>query len=101
MLTSVQHTCPVDTNGGVLLLQAFDEPHEPATFGLPWGGLFSSAHVEPQQLVQVLPPDPALRCPAGCPDQLCVQQALCQCPRPGEPRVLSCPAMEELIVCDR
>lgn len=44
-----QHTCSVDTNGcGVLLLQAFDEPHEPATFGLTWGGLFSSSHVEPQ-----------------------------------------------------
>lgn len=49
MLMGAQHTCSVDTNGcGVLLLQAFDEPHEPATFGLTWGGLFSSSHVEPQ-----------------------------------------------------
>ena len=32
----------------LLLLKAFDEPHEPPALGLTRGGLFSSAHEEPQ-----------------------------------------------------
>lgn len=32
----------------LFLLKALDEPHELAALGLTWGGLFSSADVEPQ-----------------------------------------------------
>lgn len=40
--------CSVSINGVLFLLAAFDEPHEPTALGLTWGGLLSSANVEPQ-----------------------------------------------------
>lgn len=50
-------------------LPACDEASEPAALGPPWGGLLQGAHVEPEQLGQVLSPDTDVQLYPGPTDQ--------------------------------